>query len=66
MDRLEALAQDLSDLPARQALVEVLTELSSDLLEHLEFEEQSLAPVLSAWDDWPEQRPAEIAAAARS
>ena len=63
---VEALTQDLSDIAARQALVEVLTELSTDLLEHLEFEEQALAPVLNAWDDWPEQRPAEIAAAARS
>ncbi len=66
LDRIEALAQDLSDVAARKALVDVLTDLSTDLLEHLEFEEQSLAPVLNGWDDWPEQRPAEITAAARS
>ena len=58
--------QDLSGIAARQALVEVLTELSTDLLQHLEFEEPALAPVLNAWDDWPEQRSAERAAAARS
>ena len=66
LDRLEALMQDLSDIAARQALVEVLTELSTDLLQHLEFEEQALAPVLNAWDDWPEQRSAERAAADHS
>ncbi len=39
--------------PARQLLVEALDKLSGCLSEHLAYEEETLAPVLSAWDNWP-------------
>jgi iron-sulfur cluster repair protein YtfE (RIC family) len=38
---------------SRFQLVEALTELETHLLEHLDFEEISLGPLLSSWDHWP-------------
>ena len=37
----------------RRKLVDALNELSTRLLEHLAFEEESLAPVLGTWRQWP-------------
>ncbi|HQY31611.1 MAG TPA: hemerythrin domain-containing protein [Thermomicrobiales bacterium] len=38
---------------ARFELVAALGDLEAHLLEHLDFEEQSLGPLLSSWDHWP-------------
>jgi hemerythrin superfamily protein len=43
----------LADVAERQRLVEALHALSARLLDHLDFEEESLAPVLATWKDWP-------------
>ena len=53
LDRVEELADGLDDQPTRQALVVALTRLSTDLLEHLAFEEESIGPVLNSWEHWP-------------
>lgn len=37
----------------RVELVAALTELEEHLLAHLAFEEASLGPLLSTWDEWP-------------
>jgi iron-sulfur cluster repair protein YtfE (RIC family) len=50
---IETLAQDLAQEPARQALVDALNLLSTELLEHLAFEEETIGPVLDGWDEWP-------------
>jgi hypothetical protein len=41
LDRVQSLTKELDDRPARHALVLALTRLSTDLLQHLEYEEQS-------------------------
>jgi hypothetical protein len=56
LDQVEELAGDLDDQPTRQALVVALGRLSTDLLQHLKFEEESLEPVLNSWDHWPDPR----------
>ncbi len=38
---------------SRSELVEALNSLETHLLSHLAFEEDSLGPLLSTWDDWP-------------
>src|SRR5215212_1007637 len=38
---------------SRFDLVEALTELEGHLLGHLAFEEESLGPLLSTWNEWP-------------
>jgi hypothetical protein len=53
LDRVEELADGLDDQPNRQDLVLALTRLSTDLLEHLAFEEESIGPVLNSWERWP-------------
>jgi hypothetical protein len=56
LDSLESAARNLDgdgEPTTRQHLVDLLEELSGDLLEHLAFEEESLAPVLRSWDRWP-------------
>jgi iron-sulfur cluster repair protein YtfE (RIC family) len=56
LDDVESSARQLGgpdDVAGRRLLVGTLDELSRHLLEHLAFEEESLAPVLGAWDYWP-------------
>jgi hypothetical protein len=56
LDGVENSARQLGgpdDVAARRLLVGTLDELSRHLLEHLAYEEESLAPVLDAWDYWP-------------
>jgi iron-sulfur cluster repair protein YtfE (RIC family) len=53
LDRVEELAEGLDEQPTRQDLVVALTRLSTDLLEHLAFEEKSIGPVLNSWERWP-------------
>jgi iron-sulfur cluster repair protein YtfE (RIC family) len=53
LDEIEALAHDLDQSAARAALVEALTRLSTGLLEHLAFEEDTIGPVLDGWGEWP-------------
>ena len=56
LDDVESAARQLApdgDAPTRQHLVGLLEELSQHLLEHLAFEEESLAPVLQSWSRWP-------------
>jgi hemerythrin-like domain-containing protein len=40
---------------SRFQLVEALTELEEHLLAHLALEEESLGPLLSTWETWPEE-----------
>ena len=54
------LAHDLADQSTRQALVDALEDLSSNLLRHLDLEEATLQPVLESWSSWPEDAPAQI------
>ncbi len=55
-DRITAIAErvprDASGI-SRVELVEALGELEQLLLEHLAFEERSLGPLLSTWNEWP-------------
>lgn len=53
LDEVEAAARRLDDAGARTRLVEALTELSAQLLDHLDREEEALAPVLLTWAHWP-------------
>jgi iron-sulfur cluster repair protein YtfE (RIC family) len=53
LDTITGLAQGLDRAENRPALVDALTTLSAHLLQHLEFEEQSLGPLLDSWKDWP-------------
>ncbi len=53
LNEIEALAHDLDEPSTRTALVEALTRLSSGLLEHLAYEEQTMIPVLDGWGEWP-------------
>jgi hemerythrin superfamily protein len=53
LNEIEALAHDLDESAARAALVEALTRLSTGLLEHLAYEEETIGPVLDSWDEWP-------------
>ena len=60
LDRVEAATAALGtpdDARAPRLLVEALDELAVPLLEHLSFEEQSLAPVLNSWSTWPFDSP---------
>jgi hypothetical protein len=45
-------ASDASGV-SRFKLVQALADLENHLLGHLDFEEQSLGPLLSSWDRWP-------------
>lgn len=48
-DRLDARA----DAAVRSRLSKALATLSDHLLEHLDFEEESIGPVLQTWSRWP-------------
>lgn len=50
LDQVERHASDLSFPSHRTSLVDALTMLSTHLLEHLEYEETVLGPVLDSWD----------------
>jgi hypothetical protein len=57
LDEVEAAARRLDDTRctnARTRLAEALTTLSAHLLEHLDREEEALAPVLLSWQHWPD------------
>jgi iron-sulfur cluster repair protein YtfE (RIC family) len=53
IDDVETLAGDLDDPRSRSALVDALRALSTTLLDHLDFEEKELQPVLESWQTWP-------------
>jgi hypothetical protein len=56
LDEVETSADDLAHdgaEAARARLSSALLLLSDHLLEHLEYEEETLAPVLRTWDGWP-------------
>ncbi len=56
LDAVESAGRDLADpddSSARERLVSALNGLTEPLLEHLAFEEESLAPVFDGWDRWP-------------
>jgi hypothetical protein len=56
LDGLEAAARRLDrgdEAATRLQLVALLEELSGQLLGHLAFEEEALAPVLLSWNRWP-------------
>jgi iron-sulfur cluster repair protein YtfE (RIC family) len=56
LDQVEFAAAQLDDVEAitsRKRLADALTALSRHLLEHLDVEEEALAPVLRAWQGWP-------------
>ena len=56
LDEVEAAARQLdgaNSAHARTRLVDALTTLSSHLLDHLDREEEALAPVLLTWTHWP-------------
>ena len=54
LDEVEAAARVLDDdVAVRTRLADALTTLSAQLLEHLDLEEKTLAPVLQTWNHWP-------------
>jgi hemerythrin superfamily protein len=56
LDQVEVAVAQLHDAEAtaaRQRLADVLTALSRHLLEHLDVEEEALAPVFMTWQSWP-------------
>ena len=53
LHEIEGLTHDLDESSARTALVEALTRLSTGLLVHLAYEEETIGPVLDSWDEWP-------------
>ncbi len=53
LERVESAADALAEEVARDRLVEALRELSEHLLDHLDFEEQTLGPVFASWPHWP-------------
>jgi hypothetical protein len=56
LNRVEAATAALGtpdDTRGPRLLAEALDELAVPLLEHLSFEEHSLAPVLNSWPTWP-------------
>lgn len=60
LDQIGELSSDLVDRATRRALVEALNDLSSNLLRHLDLEEETLLPILESWSSRPEDAPAEI------
>ena len=60
LTEIDEFAQDLDDTSTRQALVDALDDLSSNLLRHLDLEETTLQPILESWSSWPDDAPAEI------
>ncbi|MDQ2716769.1 MAG: hemerythrin domain-containing protein [Chloroflexota bacterium] len=56
LDQIEVSAKALGEQDGtdpRARLVQALNDLSSDLLEHLAFEEEAIGPTLLEWDGWP-------------
>jgi hemerythrin superfamily protein len=56
LDQVEVAAAQLDDVEtatARQLLADTLAALSRHLLEHLDVEEEALAPVFMTWQSWP-------------
>jgi hemerythrin superfamily protein len=56
LDEVEAAAAQLGDAEttaARERLADALTAVSRHLLEHLDVEEEALAPVFMTWQSWP-------------
>jgi hypothetical protein len=56
LDKVEASARVLNDAspsPARDDLVTALRDLANHLLEHLAFEEESIAATMRSWQRWP-------------
>jgi hemerythrin superfamily protein len=56
LERVEAAARALDELgtPRRRSrLIDALDALSRDLLAHLDFEEEQVAPTLRTWARWP-------------
>ena len=53
LHRVESAADGLAEDVARHRLVGALRDLSEHLLDHLDFEEQTLGPVFASWPRWP-------------
>jgi hypothetical protein len=54
LDDVEAAAHSLTDdLASRRRVAETLSVLATDLLAHLEFEEEQISPTLRTWQAWP-------------
>ncbi|MFI5286120.1 MAG: hemerythrin domain-containing protein [Candidatus Dormibacteria bacterium] len=56
LDEVGASADQLDDTaanPARKRLVAALARLEQDLLEHLAYEEESIAAAMRGWEQWP-------------
>ena len=56
LDQIEASANALGaqdGTAPRARLVQALGDLSTDLLEHLAFEEEAIGPTLLEWETWP-------------
>jgi hypothetical protein len=56
LDRVEALSDLLGGddgAQLREQLVAALTDLGTHLLEHLDFEEETVSPALRRWRQWP-------------
>lgn len=52
-DAAGSLAAADNDAPARSRLAAALENLGAHLLEHLEFEEEAIAPTVLEWEGWP-------------
>lgn len=55
LDQIEASAHALGEQDGtdhRTQLVQALNDLSTDLLEHLAFEEEAIGPTLLEWEEW--------------
>jgi Hemerythrin HHE cation binding domain len=56
LEQVEAAVESLADADTptgRQRLVDALQTLAADLLTHLDYEEEHLAPTLRSWPQWP-------------
>jgi hypothetical protein len=56
LDQVTAAAQELGgheDPAIRQRLVQSLQQLSTDLLAHLDYEEENISGTLASWTSWP-------------
>lgn len=58
LDQVEGAARALGggdDPELRQRLVRALTDLSTDLIAHLRYEEEQISDTLRTWTNWPHQ-----------
>jgi hypothetical protein len=56
LDEVEAAARELSnreDPAVRERLIKALEKLSTDLLAHLQYEEDHISDTLRSWSEWP-------------